>query len=593
MLITLGLAASIALPLIGALCLTLAPFSRERTAARIAICVTWASSIASLATLIAWALGGAGQFQTAQYVLFSHGDYRFTLGLLLDPAAAVFLLLVQFTSGMVIRFSRTYMHREPGFRRFFAVVLMFRGAMCLLTLADNLDLLFVGWELVGLASFLLIAFYFERRQAVRNALKIFSIYRVADVGMLLGAYLEHTSGRTGIGFLLLLAAAGKSAQFPFSFWIARAMEGPTPSSALFYGALSVHAGAYLLLRTYSIWGGVPLVHVCIGVLGLVTAILCTLFSRTQHTIKGQVGYASVTQVGLIFVELAFGLRWLALIHITANALLRCYQLLVSPSAVAYLLRQQSSAGAAAVSDERSLTRRLLPPRLRASLYVFALSEGYLETSLRRLSWAPVRRMGKLLVRIDAPITALAIGLSVVVLLKLTSLTAAQEFDISAAFAFLAVALSGISLTCRRFPACALAWVSGSCLAASLSVFVADSSGPEFTAESIYVTTIVVSCALALGAMIPTLLRPRTADDRGPADALRHWVTTSCAFIGMLGVMGFPLLPTFFGEGILLHDAFRVHRMFAILFSSLFALNGYVAMRSFAFAFYRHPSIQHR
>ena len=88
------------------------------------------------------------------------------------PRPRYFSLLVQFTSGMVIRFSRVYLHREPGFRRFFAIVLLFRGAMCLLTLADNLDLLFVGWECVGLASFLLIAFYHERRQATRNALKI-------------------------------------------------------------------------------------------------------------------------------------------------------------------------------------------------------------------------------------------------------------------------------------------------------------------------------------------------------------------------------------------------------------------------------------
>src|SRR6185437_15411499 len=138
--------------------------------------------------------------------------------------------------------------------------------MCLLTLAGNLDLMFAAWEMVGLSSFLLIAFYRERQSAVRNALKTYSVYRIADIGMLLAACLEGSGERSGylIGLLLLVAAIGKSAQFPFSFWVARAMEGPTPSSALFYGALSVHAGAYLLLRTYPLWNDVLLVHVCGG-----------------------------------------------------------------------------------------------------------------------------------------------------------------------------------------------------------------------------------------------------------------------------------------------------------------------------------------
>src|SRR6185312_12339478 len=151
---------------------------------------------------------------------------------------------------------------------------------------------------------LLIAFYRERQSAVRNALKTYSVYRIADIGMLLAACLQGGGERSGylIGLLLLLAAIGKSAQFPFSFWVPRAMEGPTPSSALFYGALSVHAGAYLLLRTFTLWHVSLTVHLAIGVVGLATAIVASLVSRVQTTIKGQVGYASVSQVGMIFVE---------------------------------------------------------------------------------------------------------------------------------------------------------------------------------------------------------------------------------------------------------------------------------------------------
>src|SRR5690606_35206647 len=162
---------------------------------------------------------------------------------------------------------------------------------------------------------LLIAFYWERQSAVRNALKTYSVYRVADIGMLLAACLAGSGGHHAIGLLLLLAAMGKSAQFPFSFWIPRAMEGPTPSSALFYGGLSVHAGAYLLLRTAQHWDASIIAHVAVGGVGLVTAVTSSMFSRVQPTIKGQIGYASVTQVGIIFVEIALGLHTLALVHL--------------------------------------------------------------------------------------------------------------------------------------------------------------------------------------------------------------------------------------------------------------------------------------
>src|SRR5262249_24490264 len=162
------------------------------------------------------------------------------------------------------------------------------------------------------------------------------------------------------------------------FWIVRAMEGPTPSSALFYGALSVHAGAYLLLRTYPVWGGIPVVHLTMGLLGITTAVLCAMFSRVQHTVKGQIGYASATQGGFIFVELALGLKALALFHMVSNALLRCYQLLISPSAVAYLLRQHRSSKFTPPSEEHSMYQRLLTREGRSSLFVFAISEGYIE-----------------------------------------------------------------------------------------------------------------------------------------------------------------------------------------------------------------------
>ncbi|MCL2449505.1 MAG: proton-conducting membrane transporter, partial [Polyangiaceae bacterium] len=339
-------------PLVLALALAVRLAHSELFVARLAQGGGALSAATSLGAVVLWCVQGEPRVLTPPHVLFQHDGYHFIFELALDRSSVVFLVLVQFTTGMVLRFSRFYLHREAGFRRFFATVLLFQAAMGILTLAGNLDLMFAGWEMVGLSSFLLIAFYRDRHSAVRNALKTYSVYRVADMGMLMAACLAETGSHRALGLLLLLAAIGKSAQFPFSFWIPRAMEGPTPSSALFYGALSVHAGAYLLLRTFDIWGDVTIVRVCIGALGLITAALCSAFSRVQPTIKAQVGYASVAQVGVIFVELALGLRTVALIHIVCNALLRCYQLLVSPSAVAYLLRRQVSAGSARATEWR-------------------------------------------------------------------------------------------------------------------------------------------------------------------------------------------------------------------------------------------------
>lgn len=564
------LSATILLPFLGAFVLFTLPSLSEKSAARITLGFTWASSAASLWALLLWMMSGGVRLQTPPLDLFSSASYHFILQLSLDVFAAAFLFLVQFTSGMVIRFSRVYLHREPGFSRFFAIVLMFRGAMCLLTLADNLDLLFVGWEMVGLASFLLIAFYHERRQSVRNALKVFSVYRVADVGMLLGAYLSHSSGHTAVGLLLLLAAAGKSAQFPFSFWIVRAMEGPTPSSALFYGALSVHAGAYLLLRTYPLWSAFGTVHICIGVLGLLTAILCTVFSRTQHTIKGQIGYASVTQVGLIFVELAFGLRWLALIHIVANALLRCYQLLVSPSAVAYLLRQQSAIDTARVSDERSFVKRFLPDRLRATLYVFSVSEGYLEVMIRAIFWNPIEYVAQWLLRFKIPIVVLGFGLVISAM--------AVTHAIGLILAVIAMLFSILALNQCRDTMIPILWVSASYLMIAFSIcFISENRHGEV----LYMIGILLSCAVAFCSML--WMRSRKAQGNGT-------LFRDCAFLGTLGVIGFPFLPTFFGEDILLHEVFRWHPVIAVSLSSLFAFNGYVAIRALAFTVYKDPKM---
>jgi NADH:ubiquinone oxidoreductase subunit 5 (subunit L)/multisubunit Na+/H+ antiporter MnhA subunit len=576
----------IAVPLVMALVLALRAVTSERGVAFVAQNAAAFSAATSIASVVVWIAHAARPLRTPPHVLFEHGDYRFVFELALDLDSVVFLTLVQFTTGMVLRFSRFYLHREPGFRRFFATVLMFQAAMCVLTLAGNLDLMFAGWEMVGFASFLLIAFYWERHSPVRNALKTYSVYRVADMGMLLAACLAETADHRVVGLLLLLAALGKSAQLPFSFWVPRAMEGPTPSSALFYGALSVHAGAYLLLRTEHLWGDVTAVRVCVGAAGLLTAALCSMFSRVQPTIKGQVGYASVTQVGVIFVELALGLRALALIHMVCNALLRCYQLLVSPSAVAYLVRRQASAGSAQVAEWHPYAR-LLPARWASALYVFALSEGYLKEAVKLVIWSPLRRLGGLMLPWRTALFAVgALGILAAVALA-PSLSHRWDLALGWMFIVQAILCSGSGLGSWRNPLHAVAWVSASSVAIAAAA-VAISPAHDTFASMVYATAVALLCALGL--LGTTMVVPGAgaiiARYAGFSEA-RPLAMALC-LVSALGIAGFPLLPTFLGEDLLLHDALRESGAAAVLITGVLALNGYLAVRNFAFTFLGPP-----
>lgn len=571
----------IAGPLLLALVLALRLVNGERAVAYVAEGAGMLSGAMSLASVAIWIIHGARPLLTAPHLLFQHGDYSFTFQLGLDDDSVVFLVLVQFTTGMVLRFSRFYLHREPGFRRFFATVLMFQGAMCVLTLAANLDLMLAGWEMVGVASFLLIAFYWERQSPVRNALKTYSVYRIADMGMLLAACLAETGDHRTLGLLLLLAAIGKSAQFPFSFWVPRAMEGPTPSSALFYGALSVHAGAYLLLRTSHHWEDVTFVRVCIGLVGLVTAALCSMFSRVQPTIKGQVGYASVTQVGLIFVELALGLRGIALAHMVCNALLRCYQLLVSPSAVAYLVRRQASAGSAQASMWRPRYAGFLPRSWVSPLYVFALSEGYLKEAVKLAIWSPLRRLGRLVLPWRSLLLAVAGGMSVAVgLAPRTS----HRWDSVLAWGFIAQAIlcSGSGLGSWRKPVQAMAWVSASSVAVAAAVF-AISPIHDMFAAIVYAGAVAMVCALGI-AGTSMVIRGAATMTRFAGFSEHRPLATALTLVSALGVAGFPLLPTFLGEDLLLRDTLRESAAVSAVITGVLALNGYLAVRTFAFTF---------
>lgn len=323
---------------------------REKTVGRLTM-GCWSVVALAVAALAARSGFGASVPRAEYGDWLAAGGQHFPIGLQADHLSLVMLSLSAALVWIVALFSRRYMHRDPGFHRFFILMNMFGAAVMLLFSAASYDLIAVGWEVVCTASFLLVAFYQQRPAPARGALYMLAVYRLCDVGFFMAlALLHHHGGQpagamaTAIAFLLLLTAMGKSAQFPFSDWLPRAMEGPTPSSAIFYGALSVHAGAYLLLRARPILDAASWVPEAIIIVGALTAARGALVGRTSPDAKTALAYATVTQLGLIFVEIGLGWDRLALWHIAGHAVLRTAQFLRAPSLLHDHHEMHSAAG---------------------------------------------------------------------------------------------------------------------------------------------------------------------------------------------------------------------------------------------------------
>src|ERR1017187_9564716 len=246
-------------------------------------------------------------------------------------------------------------------------------------------------------------------------MKIFSIYRLGDAGIILAMWMMHHLCEKNVTFIelsnyqfvhehlqdnrfagifislmIIVAAAAKSAQLPFSSWLPRAMEGPTPSSAIFYGSLSVHMGVFLLLRTFELWEHQTSVRIFIVVLGLTTSVIASFIARAQSSIKSQIAYSSIAQIGLIFIEVAAGFEKLALFHFAGNAFLRTYQLLVSPSVVSYLIREQFYN----FIPRKPTIEGSVPKKIEYFFYILALKEWNLDLFLNTVLWNPIKFLGK-------------------------------------------------------------------------------------------------------------------------------------------------------------------------------------------------------
>jgi NADH-quinone oxidoreductase subunit L len=274
------------------------------------------------------------------------GDFHITVSLYADQLTAIMLLVVSTVGLLVNIYSVGYMHGDGGYYRFFAYIPLFIFSMLMLVLADNLLVLFVFWEAVGLCSYLLISYYFRRRSAGNAAKKAFIVNRVGDFGFGLGIMLTfwtfdtiYFHGEEGIleqafnhealgiaggtltliGILLFIGACGKSAQFPLHVWLPDAMEGPTPVSALIHAATMVTAGIYMTARSYTIFMSSETAMLFVAVIGSFTAVMAATIALTQNDIKKVVAYSTVSQLGYMAFALGTGAWVAAIFHLMTHA----------------------------------------------------------------------------------------------------------------------------------------------------------------------------------------------------------------------------------------------------------------------------------
>ncbi len=596
----------------------LVPSRAEKGLSRWAFTTLISHAAMLLALSVSWFGQSEPALQLREITLYRHDDYGFFIDVYFDYISATFLWTGTLIAGMVVYYSGFYMHREWGYKRFFNTLLFFYAAYVFVILAGNFETLFLGWEFIGLSSFLLVAFYRLRYIPVRNAVRVYTIYRLGDVGLLMAMWMSHHFWHANITFaelaqhewsdvyfehhhqtalfvslMVLLAALAKSAQFPFSSWLPRAMEGPTPSSAVFYGSLSVHLGAYLLMRTHTFWEMLPEVKVLIAFLGLTTAVSGTLISRTQSTIKGQIAYSSSAQIGMMFMEIALGLHSLVLIHFVGNALLRTYQLLVSPSVVTYLIRDQFyhfEPKPVAPAKSRWVHR------LKSSLYLLSLKEWNLDHLVFSVLLSPLKRLKKILNPIPNPLFLLMTTMIMLLSTFWLPFEKAEWVGVdndfarsatSTALGIWALLLMVKAYNERGSVVYGWTWI----LLGNLLVLRSTQWRVEIndTEAALFLGGIILSSSVGYVVLLLLRAQLKQMPDLNAYWGLIHTKPTLGFFFLMsgLGMSGFPITTTFLGQDLLLSHIEEGDFVMATLLALSFVLNGISIIRMYARVFLGH------
>ncbi|MEP6736195.1 MAG: proton-conducting transporter membrane subunit [Chryseolinea sp.] len=595
-------------PIVGFALSLLIPGRKETAISIIAFGAVGAHLAVAWGFLIYWFVKGMPILNLKEIVLYRAAEYEFFVDFYFDEITATYLFVGSFLTFLVTVYSRYYLHRENGYKRFFNTILFFYIGYNLVIFSGNLETLFIGWEILGMSSFLLIAFYRERYLPVKNAVKVFSIYRIGDVGLILAMWLSHHLWHANITFMklndynlvheqlqthswvgvfislmLLVTAAAKSAQLPFSSWLPRAMEGPTPSSAIFYGSLSVHLGIFILLRTYTFWEHQLSVRIIIGVLGLATSIVTTGIARVQSNVKSQIAYASIAQIGLMFIEVALGLEILAMFHFAGNAFLRTYQLLVSPSVVTYLIREQFYN----YKPRKDTLEDSFSKRVQYSFYMLCIKEFNLDSFMYRFLWNPLKWAGK---KFDFLTVNLVLIIFVPLYFAGLYLAYHKEIITPDVQNWLPIVFSliGLLMILKSFSErkqAQLAWLL--IIMNHFWVALAISFNEKFTFDQVHLYLSGISLAGILGFLCLRWLASREGGidlDQFHGHSYKHPGMAFIFLLCCLAASGFPITPTFIGEDLMFTHIHEDQALFAFFVSLSFIIDGIAIMRIYARVF---------
>jgi NADH-quinone oxidoreductase subunit L len=336
-----------------------------------------------VALLISVLVFAGGSREVTLYPWIVAGTFQVPVGFLVDPLSTVMMLTVTVVGFLVHVYSARYMHGDPGYARYFTYLNLFLFAMLVLVLADNYLLLFVGWEGVGLCSYLLIGFWYERKSAGDAANKAFIVNRVGDAGFLLGLFLIWTTFgslafgeifpraeqvlvpgstlATVITLALFVGALGKSAQLPLCVWLPDAMEGPTPTSALIHAATMVTAGVYMVVRSSPLFSLAPDTSFLVAIVGALTAVFAASIGCVQTNIKQVIAYSTITQLGYMFLVAGLGAYATAMFHLFTHAFFKSLLFLGTGSVIL------------ALHGEHDIHRMGgLAPHMRVTAYAFLI-----------------------------------------------------------------------------------------------------------------------------------------------------------------------------------------------------------------------------
>lgn len=347
------------LPLLGFLLISLTGKRLVKGFAALIGCLSVFIAFAFSLTLFIKLLNGAEAFNATLFRWISAGNFSASISFLVDPLSSLMLLVITGVGFLIHVYSYGYMHEDEGFNRFFAYLNLFVFFMLLLVMGSNYLLMFVGWEGVGLCSYLLIGFWFKNQDYNDAANKAFIMNRIGDLGLIIGViiifmtfgslnYADVLPKAEAIGapvltlitILLFIGAMGKSAQIPLYTWLPDAMAGPTPVSALIHAATMVTAGVYMVARNNILYSLSPIAMELVFVVGLATALFAATIALTQNDIKKVLAYSTVSQLGLMFVALGVGAYASGIFHMATHAFFKALLFLGAGSVIHAMHHEQ-------------------------------------------------------------------------------------------------------------------------------------------------------------------------------------------------------------------------------------------------------------